>query len=398
MDNDLANLGQEIRRLRKWRNMTLDALAGQAGITKGYLSKIENGNANLERRKTIKALADALRVSVADLTGDHFIADRANSEAHAAIPDIRIALISTTLELPTGKPSRSVQELSRETQRLAEARINCQDALVGHALPPLLTDLHAAATSDNNDRLPALQSLVQATNSTAHFLKNLGAVDLAWVAAERGHQAAQILEDPVYIAAADYARAQALIGLGAYDRADAIARNAASLLRPDNVTAIEVYGMNVLVTAFCSEMAGEDPEAALREAEESAERIEPENAFWLNFSRANVNLWRLGIALEAGDHVRAAEVAAEVPLGDIPSKTRRLRFLVDHARALHGLRGRDDEVTHLLAKAEKLGATRTRHNVWAREIVSEMVLRARRDAGGRELRGLADRMGLLATL
>ncbi|MFD7157978.1 helix-turn-helix domain-containing protein [Kribbella sp. NPDC059898] len=398
MDNDLANLGQEIRRLRKWRNMTLDALAGQAGITKGYLSKIENGNVNLERRKTIKAIADALRVSMADLTGDHFIADRANTEAHAAVPDIRLALISTSLELPSGASKRTIDELSLETQRLAEARINCQDALVGHGLPPLLLDLHATATGGGNDRLPALQSLVQATNSTAHFLKNLGAVDLAWVAAERGHQAAQILEDPVYLAAADYARAQALIGLGAYDRADAVARNAISLLTPDTVTATEVYGMNVLVTAFCSEMAGEDPEAALREAEESAERIVPDNAFWLNFSRANVNLWRLGIALEAGDHVKAAEVAAEVPLADIPSKTRRLRFLIDHARALHGLRGRDDEVTHLLTKAEKMGSTRTRHNIWAREMVSEILMRSRRDAGGRELRGLADRMGMLSTI
>jgi transcriptional regulator with XRE-family HTH domain len=398
MDNDLPNVGQEIRRLRKWRNMTLDALAGQAGITKGYLSKIENGNAVLERRKTIVAIAQALRVSVGDLTGDHFIADRANSEAHAAIPDIRIALMSTTLELPHGASSRTIEELGLETQRLAEARINCQDSLVGHALPPLLTDLHAAATTDSNDRRPALQSLVQATNSTAHFLKNLGAVDLAWVAAERGHQAAQILEDPLYLAAADYARAQALIGLGAYERADAIARNAVSMLTPESVASTEVYGMNVLVTAFCSEMAGEDPEAALQEAQASAERIEPLNAFWLNFSRANVNLWRLSIALEAGDHVKAAEVAAEVRPKDIPTKTRRLRFLVDHARALHALRGRDADVIQLINQAEKLGATRTRHNVWAREIVSEMVLRARRDAGGRELRGLADRMGLLSTL
>jgi hypothetical protein len=55
-------------------------------------------------------------------------------------------------------------------------------------------------------------------------------------------------------------------------------------------------------------------------------------------------------------------------------------------------------VTYLLRQAEKLGATRTRHNLWAREIVSEMVLRARRDAGGLELRGLADRMGMLSTL
>ena len=126
MDNDLPNIGQEIRRLRKWRNMTLDALAGQPGITKGYLSKIENGNANLERRKTIKAIAGALSVSVADLTGDHFIADKANSEAHAAIPDIRIALMATTLELPHGAALRTIDELDLETQRLAEARINAR--------------------------------------------------------------------------------------------------------------------------------------------------------------------------------------------------------------------------------------------------------------------------------
>ena len=156
--------------------------------------------------------------------------------------------------------------------------------------------------------------------------------------------------------------------------------------------------MNVLVTAFCSEMPGEDPEAALLEAQETAERIEPLNAFWLNFSRVNVSLWRLSIALEAGDHVKAAEIAADVRPCDIPTKTRRLRFLVDHARALHALRGRDADVTRLLHEAEKLGATRTRHSMWAREIVSEMVLRARRDSGGRELRGLADRMGLLSAL
>jgi hypothetical protein len=109
-------------------------------------------------------------------------------------------------------------------------------------------------------------------------------------------------------------------------------------------------------------------------------------------------LWRTSIALEAGDHIKAAEIAAGVRPSDIPTKGCRIRFLIDHARVLHGLRGRDDDVTRLLRQAEKLGATRTRHSVWAREIVSEMVLRARRDAGGRELRGLADRMGLLSAL
>jgi len=399
MDSDLGNIGQEIRRLRKWRNMTLEALAGQAGISKGYLSKIETGVQPLERRATIKSIATALRVSATDLTGDHFIADRADSEAHAAVPDIRLALMSTSLDLPTGATARPIDVLSRETERIAEARINCEDTLVGRALPDLLTELHAIATTAEDDTRPAaLRSLVQATNSTAHYLKNLGAVDLSWVAAERGRQAAEILEEPLFLAAADYARAQALIGLGAYERADAVARNAVKLLDAEDGASLEVYGQNVLITAFCSVMADEDPEGALREAADVAERVEPVNAFWLNFSRTNVSLWRMTLALEEGDHVRAAEIARGIRPSDIPSKTRRLRFFIDHARALHGLRGHDGDVVHLLARAEKTGATRARHNIWVREIVTELLLRARRDAGGRELRGLADRMGMLSTL
>ena len=36
-------LGKRIRRLRKARDRTLDSLAQQVGITKGYLSKVETG-------------------------------------------------------------------------------------------------------------------------------------------------------------------------------------------------------------------------------------------------------------------------------------------------------------------------------------------------------------------
>jgi hypothetical protein len=103
----------------------------------------------------------------------------------------------------------------------------------------------------------------------------------------------------------------------------------------------------------------------------------------------------MSILLELDDAVGAAEIAAAVNIRDIPAKSRKVAFLIDHARALHALRGRDNDVVKLLRQAEKLGPARTHHNIWAREIVAEMFGRARRDAGGRELRGLADRMGML---
>jgi hypothetical protein len=115
----------------------------------------------------------------------------------------------------------------------------------------------------------------------------------------------------------------------------------------------------------------------------------------LAFSPTNVDLWRISIALESDDATLAAEIAAGVELASIPVRSRRSSFTIDHARALAALRGHDAQVLELLRTAEHLAPFRTRSNVWAREIVTELVLRSRRDAGGRELRGLADRMGLL---
>lgn len=401
MGQDLHNIGSEVRRLRKYRNMTQDQLAGLAGISKSYLSKIENGVATPERRKLIRDLADALRVSVGDLTGAGYLTDRSLQNATGAIPDIRLALASTSLDGagPFTTPARTMAELGPEVQRVAEARQLLRSEEVGRTLPPLIIDLHAVAEGGaGDDRPAALQSIVQAAQTSTLYLKNYGEYDLALAAAERGHQAAVLLDDAIYVAASEFARVQALIGLGAYERADAIAKHAAQLLTPKTEVDLEIYGMSVLTAAFTGQMTGTDPEEALREARAVAAKAPGSNAFWMNFSATNVNLWRISIALESEDPVKAAEVASQVRLEDIPAKSRRSSFLIDYARALHALGSRDDEVVKLLRKAEKLGADRFRHNVWAREIVTEILHRSRRDAGGYELRGIADRMGMLSAI
>jgi hypothetical protein len=330
------------------------------------------------------------------VTGDH-----ADSEAQATIPDIRYALLNTSLEEPLGRTARPAHVLAEETSKIAAWRQACRYTEVGRALPSLITDLHvAAAERGADDRPAALRSLVQAAQVTTLLVKSLGAVDLAWTAAERGHEAAVLLGDPLYIAAASFARTQALVGLGAYHRAGVIARRASEMLHDAEAGVLEVLGTSILTDAFCGSVLGtEDPEAAIEEAASLAERLTNggagDNSFFLAFSRTNVELWRISIALESEDPVTAAEVGSRVSLDDIPAKSRKVAFLIDYARALHGLRGRDGEVVTLLRKAERLGPARTVHSLWAREMVTEMLLRARRDSGGVELRTLADRMGLL---
>ncbi len=48
----------------------------------------------------------------------------------------------------------------------------------------------------------------------------------------------------------------------------------------------------------------------------------------------------------------------------------------------------------VLVHAERLAPQRIRNDVIVREVVAGLLRRARRDAGGRELRGLAWRMGV----
>jgi hypothetical protein len=136
-------------------------------------------------------------------------------------------------------------------------------------------------------------------------------------------------------------------------------------------------------------------DAALDQASELAERTGQGNAYWMGFGPTNVGLWRMAVALESGDHEQAATVAESIHPDQHPSTERRATYWLDYGRALAGMRGKADDAIRALRTAETLHPTRVRRNPFARETVAELTRRARRDAGGRELRGMAYRMGIL---
>ncbi|MFB9427814.1 helix-turn-helix domain-containing protein [Streptoalloteichus tenebrarius] len=397
---EAPQIGTAIRRMRRWRGMTLDALAGLSGLSKGYLSRIENGRQAVERRSTLAKIANALRCSVGDLTGTFVPSGQGDSDVHAAIPDIQFALVTTSLDHTRVAPQRPVTELKAETARVADARQACEYVEVGRALPSLLVDLHATAVKGTgDDRHEALRCLVLACQVTTLLVRNLGEGLLAWNAAQRGCQAADRLGDPLWGGVAAFAYTQALISLGAYDEAHEHARQAAEGLRADDDKSIQVYGTSILTAGFCAVTAESgQADAEIAEARNLAQRVEHPNAFWLGFSTANVDLWRMSIALEAEDPVVAAEVAEQLAPETIPLRSRRAAFFIDYARSLAGLRRPDRDVVELLRRAEQLAPLRTRNNVFVRSMVTEMIERSRRDSGGRELLGLAERMGLVRTV
>jgi hypothetical protein len=57
--------------------------------------------------------------------------------------------------------------------------------------------------------------------------------------------------------------------------------------------------------------------------------------------------------------------------------------------------GKDAAAIQELRQAERLSAAQTRNQPLIRDLVRDMLSRARREAGGRDLRGLAWRMNLI---
>jgi hypothetical protein len=78
----------------------------------------------------------------------------------------------------------------------------------------------------------------------------------------------------------------------------------------------------------------------------------------------------------------------------LPATVHQAGFWADVGRALAADKKSRDKAVRVLVHAEQLAPQRIRHDVLVREVVAGLLRHARRDAGGRELRGLAWRMGV----
>ncbi|MGQ0773806.1 MAG: helix-turn-helix domain-containing protein, partial [Pseudonocardiales bacterium] len=64
---EAKSVGEQLRKIRLKRDLTLEVVAGLAGITAGYLSRVERGLAPLERHSHWKGIAAALGVPLWEL-------------------------------------------------------------------------------------------------------------------------------------------------------------------------------------------------------------------------------------------------------------------------------------------------------------------------------------------
>lgn len=397
-------IGPRARTIRRRRGLSLEAAAGLAGITKGYLSRLERGERSFTRRGLLEDLAAALGCSVADLTGQPYLApDHQTAEAAAAIPALNLAFYDATLDDVPDIPTRPLSTLVAATRAANVHADNVQYDLAGRNLAAIIAELHViAATEDGGQRFEALSALAEACIVAYGLARTTGRTELAVTAARRGFEAAQRAERPDLVGLTAMSRSIALMRLGARRTATTVTRTALGELAtatPDqsDTTQAEAAGMLHLTAALISarDGSGGDVDAHLAEARELAGRTGERNHLQFHFGPSNVAAWDLSIAVEAERGPEAAERFAREPIdmSVFGSRDREASVRFDLARAWAQAEGaRDDQVIRELDRADRLAPIRVRFDPIARDLVSDLHRRARRRVW--ELDSLRNRLGV----
>jgi transcriptional regulator with XRE-family HTH domain len=398
-------IGARLRILRRWRGMPQEQLGGLAGLPRSYISMVEHGTRILDRRSQIAAIAAALRVSETDLVGGpHLSQDRVQSDPHMTIPPLRMALQTNTLGNSVVDVARPLDELRGIVSgQVMSFRRACDYLSLGRLLPDVLDELHwhVAQPADEAAYRLALESLIEAYSGASGLARNLSYMDLSYLAALRAKEIATLLDDPVQQGKADFQWLLTLPRAGSSDRGLIAAETSANKLQPHahDPLGLQVLGMLTLTASLSAATALREDAAThwLNEATDVASRVpdEPTRA-WQSFSTSNVNIWRVMVGVERGVSGGAVlELAKPVRLDLFePKAERRASFMADVGRGLAREQRTQAEAVRWLRRAEDAAPQKIRNSQGVRETVAYLFARARAAAGGRELRGMAARMGI----
>jgi transcriptional regulator with XRE-family HTH domain len=392
--SDDESIGARIRRHRRSRGLSLDQAAGLAGISKSYLSRLERGERPVDSRQLLVQIATALEVSVTDLTGQPYTPrDREHADAHRGVTGTRLALLD-----PSG-PSMPEDQIVAAVDALDVLMNSCDLVEQARVIPDLLRATQQNAAEVGSPE--AFRRVVVTAHAATFFMRNLGEVDLAWMAADRMRQAAEAAGDPATLGLAAYTQAHSLTPSGALQRAAVLATRAADATVATGAEELAAKGSCLLVAASTIATLG-DVEGArdrLAEAAEIAGRLEDTTlvARHTSFSDWNVIMHRVSVEVEAGNSVAAVEAARPLTSAPIGHRERMSYLWVDVGRAFSQM-DRHREAIEAFRRAERTAPLRVRLSPVVRDSVRGLLDHAYRRAAGAQLRGLAERCGVLSEM
>jgi transcriptional regulator with XRE-family HTH domain len=371
--------------------MSLDQTAGLAGIDKSYLSRLERGERSVDSRALLLRIAAALEISVADLTGGDLTArNHGRTDVRRAVGGIRLAL------LDPDSNAQSTDESVQAIHGLLDVATERDAATQRRLLPGLLRQ--AQLDARRAPSVSAHRQVVLVVHVVTFFLRNLGEVDLAVLAAEAAVAAAQESEDPATQGLAAFISAHALAPAGALRRAATVAAEGAQLRQRPGSEGLAATGSCLLAAASSNAAAGEFDTAAaqLDTAESLAEKLEHPTvvARHTSFSTWNVAMHRVALEVEKCNPAAALELAQPVLKSPLNNPERMSYLWIDVARALSQL-DRHREAVEAVSRAERAMPFRVQHCPVAHNTIRDLLDRPLRRASDARLRGLAERSGVL---
>lgn len=290
----------------------------------------------------------------------------------------------------------AVEALRARVTATVAAHCRCdRDDEVGAALPALIRDLHASIAAGRDVAELLDLAVLLHTEATLGWLRVAGApLDLRSQAALLAREVAHERDTPTAVGLAVWGGVHVLVTAGALDLAQAE-------LDAVNVPTTSPESMQLAgVLALCRSLVSatvkrsSDADAALEHAAELAARTGEGNAYWMGFGPANVGCWRMHAALEFGDHERAVAVAEGMHPGALRVPKYQAYYWANYGRALARVRDRRNDAALAFRRAERISPRHLQRDPFARETLGQLVAQSKRDAVGRELRGMAYRAGL----
>ncbi len=401
MPNGYLPIGERVRYRRRARGLSQLRLAGLVDRTEDWVSKVERGEIPVDRISVLVRLAEALKVPLSDLLGEHNWPTE-----QAAAPDETAALrrVLSTVPALAGTEPRDLDDLEADLLATTRLRAQARYAATAAALPRLITDLEVIAGGGGDRRARALALLARAYGLAVATLVRYGEHDLAWVAADRGSYSAEPTGSPVERALAAYRLALAFVGAGRLTEAIYVVEAAlerAMVTAERSADLRSLRGALHLPLAVAQARKGDQGRAdeALREAEALAAsgpggRLEmaPDLQLATQYGAANVLIHKVSVAVDLGDPAQALALAPSVERLDL-SVSRYSRHLIDVAMA-HNYRRDNDQMVGTLLEVERIAPEQLAHFPLVRELLYA-ALRRERGPVNAELHGLAERVGAL---
>ncbi|MDG4766777.1 helix-turn-helix transcriptional regulator [Solwaraspora sp. WMMD406] len=394
--------GQRLKVYRERSGKTRAVLGGLVGRSAEWVKAVETDRILPPRIHMLDRIARVLKVDVPALVGElgnHSTV--VNGPEHPALAAVRDAV-----NRPILAGDVAPQPLSEIRERLTagwRARHQAPDhrTVLGALLPDLLRDAQRAALAYQGDERRQAQALLaEALGLTQIFLAYQPAAELVWRVADRAMTAAQESGDPEALARAGWFLCHVHRDTGDWDTAMALVLDLVSALEPQLTDAdanlLALWGALNFEAAYTAARAGEEGHAwrYWDRADSVAQRL-PKGYYQpqTSFSQIVMGAHAVTLAVELRKSGEAVRQSRRIDPGEIPSRPRRARHLIEVARGHHG-KGSAEAAVATLRQAYESAPETIRFNGYARQITLDLLdgPRSMRD----EVRALALTVGLIA--